>query len=124
MPIPFHAEVPFGDCSTGVTFTLYIAGTATAFNIAATDQILITDINIYTGTTTLIITVFDGSATDDATLEAGEQIFKWTALSGGNGLSVSAMFRTPHYCKKGTYPRLLSSGAQSASAILHGLIVS
>ena len=116
---PFHGEFSSTDASAPGTepdarVTLYDMLKA-AITITATQTVVITDITIVAGSA-MTVTIFDGANT---TVEAGERIAKGNfAANGGQ----SSKLATPHFCKVGTYPKVLTSVAGQVDVILHGYV--
>jgi hypothetical protein len=118
----FHGEFSSADASAlneaNSRITLYPAATVSALTLGATDQVVITSIQL-TSAGAVTVTLYDGA---DATVDAGEAI----ALAGlaANGFLNLSSDRVPHYCQAGTYPKVKASGAGAIKVIIRGWIES
>lgn len=115
-----HGEFYSADASalseTNARILLYGAGSTTAITLDANDNVVITDIKVMVGATTLTVTVYDGA---NNTVAAGEVIDKGLyAAYNGAVLTLSA----PHVCQKGTWPKVLTSAAGDVWVYLKGYI--
>lgn len=115
--IRFHGEFSSADPSAlseaNSRITLYGDGSTTAITLAATDQVIITDINTGSGASN-VITVYDGA---DATVDAGEKILYMRQTTVGAAMSLL----TPRFCQVGTYPKVKGSAVQT-DVVVHGYI--
>lgn len=96
-------------------FGLYPNGSATALTLGSSDYVVVHGLNILTGGA-ITVTVFDGANNAAA---AGEVIAKVTV----NGNYNVPLVR-PFVCQKGTYPKVLTSGAGQVDVTLNGEITS
>lgn len=115
-----HGEFSSSDASdlseSNSRFTLYGAGKASVGTLAATDQVVVTDVKVMVGSSALTVTLYDGS---DATVDAGETITVGDyAANGGEAQN----FSCPHVCQSGTYPKVKTSGAGAVKVQLRGYI--
>lgn len=119
--VPFHGEFSSVDASSGVLlteasrrFSLFIAGTTAATTLAASDQVLVTELYSATSNTS-IVTIYEGS---DVTPAAGETI----AILRQTTVGQSVTFNTPHYCQAGCYPKVVNSTTQIVDVVIRGVI--
>jgi hypothetical protein len=94
---------------------LYPGGSSTALDVGAGDYVTVTEINILTASA-LTVTVFDGANNAAA---AGEVIAKVT-INGNYNMP----FVTPFICQKGTWPKVLTSGAGQTDVTIRGYVTS
>lgn len=117
--VPVHGEFSSANASAlteaNSRILLYGAGSTTAVTLGANDQVMITDLTIVAGAA-LTATIYDGA---DNTAGAGEVIAKGSF--GANG-GVHECACSPHYCQKGTWPKVLTSGAGQIDVIIRGTI--
>jgi len=118
--VPFHGEFSSADASAlseaNSRVLLYGAGSTTAVTVGTNDQVIVTDVMIVAGAA-LTVQVYDGA---DNTVGAGERIAQGNFAANG-GLSHGG--RTPHFCQKGTWPKVKTSGAGQVDVIVRGTIV-
>jgi hypothetical protein len=117
---PFHGEFSSADAS-GLTepnarFTLYGPGGTTALTLDPNDYVEIADITVSSAGTNLTLTIYDGA---NNTVAGGETIWKGV-MPTNNGRD--ADLSVPHVCQKGTYPKVLTSGAGQVDVLIHGTI--
>ncbi|MGF1582376.1 MAG: hypothetical protein ACFCD0_23875 [Gemmataceae bacterium] len=119
---PFHGEFSSTDASSlseaNARFTLYKAGKAgnDSFTLSSDQQVVITDIQIM-ASVALTLTLFDGA---DSVSTSGEIVAQGDFGAGG-GLTIS--LQTPHFCQKGTYPKVATDAAGQIDAFIHGVIL-
>ena len=117
--VPFHGEFTSADASaldeTNSRMSLYGPGSVTAVTLDSNDQVIITDLKVIAGSA-LTVTIYDGGNT---TVAAGERID--LSNFGANGGVFEGM-TTPHYCQKGTYPKVKTSGAGQIDVQIRGRI--
>lgn len=115
----FHGEFADDDASAlneaNSRFTLYNAA-GSAITLTADDTVIVTDLLI-NSTAAVTVQVYSGA---DATVDAGEAVFN-AALPVTTTLVQP--LTTPHYCKKGTYPKVKTSGAGDVKLQIRGVIV-
>jgi len=118
----FHGEFSSADASAltepNSRFTLYQDGTTTSITLAATDKVVITDIDIRVGITGRTVQVYDGA---NNTVDAGETIHAGTYAASTGHNRVSA---TPHSCQLGSYPKVKTSGAGQVDLNIRGYVLS
>lgn len=118
--IPIHGDFSSADASalaeTAARILLYGSDSTTAITVTATEWVIVSDLTIAVGATALTVTIYDGVNNAAA---AGEIITKVT-ISAGTSHTVS--FNVPHYCKAGTWPKVLTSAAGQVDVSLHGTI--
>lgn len=118
---PFHGEFSSADASAltepNGRFTLYGAGGTSALTLDASDQVRITDITVSSAGTNLTLTVYDGA---NNAAGGGEVI--WKGVVPTNTVQNKTL-ATPHFCQKGTYPKVITSGAGQVDVTIHGTIV-
>lgn len=124
--VPFHGEFSSANASAlteaNSRFTLYGADSgdgsgASALTLGASDIVMVTDITI-TGATAYTIQLYDGA---NNVVDAGEQIVKATFLTTLTQFVWAAAF-CPHYCQKGTYPKLIASATGQVDSTIRGFI--
>ncbi len=115
-----HGEFTSADASALTELlsriTLYHPVTKAAVSIDAGDVLVITDLQLVVGAA-ITVTVYDGA---DATPAAGEVICRGNF--GANG-GVDASFRTPHYCKQATWPKVKGGAAGQIDVSLRGRVM-
>lgn len=115
-----HGEFYSADASalseSDARILLYGAGSTTAITLDSNDNVVITDIKIIVGATSLTVTVYDGA---NNTVAAGEIIQKglYAAYNGE-----AQNFSAPHVCQKGTWPKVLTSAAGAVYVYVKGYI--
>lgn len=114
-----HGEFSSADASglsePNARILLYGAGSTTAITLDTNDNVVITDILIVAAVA-LTVTVYDGA---NNSVAAGEVVAKGSfPATGGAVLTLSA----PHVCQKGTWPKVLTSGAGQIDVYLKGYI--
>ena len=119
---PIHGEFSSADAS-GLTeanarFTLYASPGATALTLDSNDVVTITDVSITnTSGGALTVQIYDGA---NNAVGAGELVLFARVAAAGNVLH---RFGTPHACQKGTYPKVITSGAGQIDCSLKGSIL-
>ena len=120
MGVPFHGEFASADASAlteaNGRLTLYGAGSTDALTLGANDQVTITDIDVSVGASALEVRVYDGANNADG---GGEVVCRFNLPVNGSAFRTLA---SPHVCQKGTYPKVITSGAGAVDAIIHGYI--
>jgi hypothetical protein len=100
-------------------FTLYLnkgATVKTALALAANEQVVITDIYVHV-LANANVEIFDGP---NETADAGERILLGSfAANTGYALTLNV----PHYCRQGTYPKVVNDQAGQIDATIRGFIV-
>lgn len=118
--VPFHGEFTSADASAlseeNSRILLYGAGSTTAVTLTSNDQVVITDLKVVCGASGLIVTVYDGA---NNTVAAGERIDLGTYAANGG---IMGSFAVPHYCQKGTWPKVKTSGAGQIDVQIRGTI--
>jgi hypothetical protein len=114
-----HGEFSSADASglseANARILLYGAGSTTAVTLDSNDNVVITDVLIVAAAA-LTVTVYDGA---NNTVGAGEVVAKGSfPANGGAALNFSA----PHVCQKGTWPKVLTSGAGQIDVYIKGYI--
>lgn len=120
--VSFHGEFSSADASAlteaNGRILLYGPGSTTAITVASTDYVCITGFTVQLGATGRTVTIYDGANNAAA---AGEVIFLGTLAA--NGFAMAHCF-TPHVCQKGTWPKVLTSGAGQVDVTIRGYITS
>ena len=120
---PFHAEYINAAGGVAAPFLFYQDGSDVEIysgaTLPATVQCIITDICAYVSTAGGL-SIFDGAAVDDANIEAGELITRFTGNNTGI-LTMIQRFVTPYYCKAGTKPKV-TCGAVACAIVLRGTL--
>lgn len=118
--VPFHGEFASADASAltepNGRLALYGGGSTTALTLDANDQVTITDVDVSVGAAALEVRVYDGANNAD---DAGEVVCRFNLAANGSAFRALA---SPHVCQKGTYPKVITSGAGAVDAIIHGYI--
>src|SRR5262245_26644641 len=112
----FSSSDASGLSESNSRFTLTLAGRTTAYSLGATDQVLITDIDLTAGAA-LTVTLYDGS---DTTAGTGEQILKGNFAANGG---ISSHNLIAHACQQGSYPKVKTSGAGQIDCTIRGVLV-
>jgi hypothetical protein len=117
---PIHGDFSSADASalteTAARILLYGPDSTVAITLAATDWVVVSDISIAVGATALTVTVYDGVNNAAA---AGEIILRATVPAG---ITHTIQLATPHYCKIGTWPKVITSAAGQVDVTLHGTL--
>lgn len=118
--VPLHGEFSSADASAldeaNSRFTLYGASSVTAVTLDADDVVAVTGLVISVGATALTVEVYDGA---DNVVDAGEQIVEVNLPVNG---SIAISFPVPHYCQKGTFPKVNTSVAGAVDCTLNGVV--
>jgi len=116
--VPFHGEFSSADASAlseaNSRLALYGAGGVSALTLNANDFVSITDVTISTGAA-LTVQVYDGA---NNAVGAGEQV----CIAKING-AIAIPFTVAHTCQKGTYPKVITSGAGQVDVTIRGTII-
>lgn len=117
---PFHGEFSSADASalteaTTARFVMYPPGSTVALTVGSNDQVIITDVAVFTVTAAAQPTIYDGA---DATAGSGEVVFATRSTTGA-----VQSFTVPHFCQRGTYPKCKSASAAQIEAVIRGFIV-
>ena len=123
----FHGEFSSADATAAALggteppyrFTLYPAGSKVALVLAATEQVVITDISLGSKTAMTFLKLFDGA---DAVADAGELIAIIESGTGHGGLFWTPSI--PHRCQVGTYPKAIAQAAGQLDIVIRGIIES
>lgn len=117
---PFHGEFASADASAltepNSRFALYGTGAVASLTLDSNDQVIISEITIASAGTNLVGYIYDGA---DATVDAGESV--WRGIVPTN-TTQALQFGIPHYCQKGTYPKVKMSGAGQIYVSIRGTI--
>lgn len=120
MSVPFHGEFASADASAlteaNGRFALYGAGSTTSLTLDANDEVVITDWELSTGASALECRIYDGANNADG---AGEVVARVNLPANGYA---GKILGSPHVCQKGTYPKLITSGAGAVDGVIHGYI--
>lgn len=119
--VPFHGEFSSADAS-GLTeansrFTLY-GPLKTAVTLDSNDVVQVTGVLIAAPTNAFITKVYDGA---DNVVDAGETIARVNTTAANP--CVAWTDGVPHFCQKGTYPKVITSGAGQVDVTIRGYIV-
>lgn len=119
MTSPFHGEFSSADASAlteaNSRVLLYGTGSTSAITLDTNDQVIVTAMTLVS-TAAITVTVYDGA---DNSAGAGEVLFYGDLAAKG---VVAQPFATPHYCQKGTWPKVKGSGAGQINLVLRGYI--
>lgn len=117
---PFHGEFSSSDASAlseaNARLTLYGASSTTALTLNANDVVQVDSLTISSAGTNLTITIFDGA---DGSAGAGEVIL--AAVVPTNN-TITPYMAVPHYCQKGTYPKVAASAAGAIKVQMQGTV--
>jgi hypothetical protein len=108
---PIHCEVDSPDAHLGVAFTLYYAGSLTAFALAANQTIAVTDIVFISTAGGTYSIVGDSDA-------AGRRVAKGNASALGG---LAHRFEEPVVLAKGVTPKLFAAAGQ-VTCVLQGFV--
>lgn len=115
---PIHGEFSSADASglneANSRILLYGQLATTALTLNANDTVIVSHLAISSAGTNLTVSIYDGA---DATVDAGEVI--WRGVVPTN-TTIDAWLLVPHYCQKGTWPKVKASGAGQVYVTLHG----
>lgn len=118
----FHGEFSSADATDATLTTeaqhrlaLYQDRSTTAITLAATDVVVILDIQFAALATTTLLNFYDGA---DNTIDAGESILKNTRTLYG-----TAQFPRGYFCQPGTYPKMKAGAAGQVDATVRGIII-
>ncbi len=117
----FHGEFSSADASAlseaNSRFSLYAELGVTALTLDANDVVVITDVIInFTGVTARNVQIYDGA---NNVVGAGELIAQATAAQNEDN---HIRLATGHPCQKGTYPKVITSGAGQVDVQVKGYI--
>lgn len=118
--VPFHGEFSSADASAlteaNSRFNLYGQSSTSALTLGANDIVQIASASVASAGTNLTVTIYDGA---DATPGAGEVAVK--AICPTNN-TIAPYFGIPHFCQKGTYPKVKASAAGQVDVQIRGTI--
>lgn len=118
---PFRGVFTSADASSpsnapATVFTLYEVKGATTITLAATDEVIITDI-IATVGANISTTIFEGA---DENIASPSEII--AVVRGGTTVCATHRFAVPHFCAAGVTPRCRTSGTGQVDCVIHGVI--
>jgi hypothetical protein len=95
-------------------FVLYADLGVTSLSLNTSDVVVIQDIIVASAGTNLTVTIYDGA---DNSVGAGEIVWKGVVATN---TTQSVSLNKPHRCQKGTYPKVLASGAGQIDLCIKG----
>lgn len=116
-----HGEFGSADASAlteaNSRIVLYPYDSVSAVTLASTDWLFVTDLLVSVGAA-LTVQVYSGA---DATVDAGELVAKLAFAAAG---SQHVRLYTPAVCRRGTWPKVKTSGAGQVDVTLYGSLSS
>jgi hypothetical protein len=117
---PFHGEFASADATSltepNARMSLFGAASTTALTLNANDIVQVCSLSISSAATNATLTVFDGT---DGTPDPGEALFAGIVPTNS---AVTPYMAIPHYCQKGTYPKVKASAAGAVKVQMQGTV--